>query len=108
MQEVLDKYVDATKFMAREKVIFIGVMSSPCHPLLSDEIWNKALFPDPELMALTGYQDFYIFFPISLLHQHVLNSRINMRTLISSDFSPFQPPLLTPSFVLTDSRRRKY
>lgn len=88
MQEVLDKYFDATKFMAREKVIFIWVMSSPYHPLLSDEIQNKALFPDSELMALTGYHNFCIFFPISLLHQHVLNSRINMRTLISSDFSP--------------------
>lgn len=89
MQELLDKYFDATKFMARENTIFIWVMSSPFHPLLSDEIQNKPLFPDPELMALTGCQDFYIFFPISLLHQHVLNSRINMRTLISSDFSPF-------------------
>lgn len=105
MQEVLNRYVDATKFMAREKVIFIRIMSSPYHTHLCDKIWNKTWFPDPELTALTGYQDFKIFFPISLLHQHVFNSRINMSTLISSDFSP---SLLTPSFVLTYSRIGKY
>lgn len=71
MQEVLDKYFYTTKFMAREtnRSYFSGLCPYlTTYPLLSDETWNKALFLDPELMALTRYQDFYIFFPISLLH----------------------------------------
>lgn len=50
-----------------KQVIVSWVMTSPFSSLLSGENWHKALFPDPGLMALTGYQDFlfsspYIFF----------------------------------------------